>query len=170
MKPRTLEAVSLSQTGFSKYGDVIAVDPDTPSLLINHGHTMRFDDLGKIDVSQQDGFPKISIFRTKTMLQPIVIKIMERHPLSSQTFFPLSNDPYLVVVAEAGELNPSKIRAFIAEPSQGVNYHPGTWHHYSLALNQESDFLVIDRGGPGENTDEITLEEKDHIEISLHVD
>jgi len=27
---------------------------------------------------------------------------MERHPLSSEAFFPLSNRPYLVVVAEKG--------------------------------------------------------------------
>lgn len=86
---------------------------------------------------------------------------MERHPLSSQLFFPLGDNPYLVVVAPQGEFDPQDIRAFVAQPNQGVNYHPGVWHHYSLALNEPSDFLVIDRLSPGErgneNCDEIAI-------------
>ena len=38
-----------------------------------------------------------------------------------------------------------------------VNYHAGTWHHPLLALDGISDFLVIDRAGPGNNCDEVEL-------------
>ena len=92
---------------------------------------------------------------------------MERHPLSSQTFIPLGNSNYLVVVAPAGDLSVDNIQSFLAAPDQGVNYHPGTWHHYSLALNETSDFLVIDRDGPEDNCDEVALTEQDWIEIEL---
>ncbi len=32
-----------------------------------------------------------------------------------------------------------------------MNFRPGTWHHPLLALDQQQDFLVVDRGGKGEN-------------------
>jgi len=64
----------------------------------------------------------------------------------------------MVVVAPAGEFDAGLLRAFIASGTQGVNYARGVWHHYSLALDHEADFLVIDRGGPEKNCDEVFLE------------
>ncbi|NQZ12552.1 MAG: ureidoglycolate lyase, partial [Algicola sp.] len=52
----------------------------------------------------------------------------------------------------------SKIEVCLGSSQQGVNYHTGTWHHYCLALNQHSDFLVVDRGGEGDNCDVVTLD------------
>jgi ureidoglycolate lyase len=40
-----------------------------------------------------------------------------------------------------------------------VNYHRGTWHHYLLALGAPSEFVVVDRVGPGDNCDEQMLAE-----------
>ncbi len=82
---------------------------------------------------------------------------MENHPLSSQTFVPLSGRPYLVVVAPKGDFDPAAIRVFVARG--GVNFARGTWHHFNLALGAPSDFLVIDREGPGDNCAEVTLTE-----------
>ena len=92
---------------------------------------------------------------------------MERHPLGSQAFVPLNGRPYLVAVAAGGELDPARIEVFLAAGDQGVNYAAGTWHHYSLALEAESDFLVIDRAGPGENLDEVELSDADWIEVVI---
>ncbi|OYD55049.1 hypothetical protein CGK74_02250 [Thauera propionica] len=44
------------------------------------------------------------------------------------------------------------------EIDQGVNYLAGVWHHPLLALDAVSDFIVIDRKGPGLNCDEVMLE------------
>jgi ureidoglycolate lyase len=83
---------------------------------------------------------------------------MERHPLSSQAFIPMGQQPYLVVVAPKGEFDINKIEVFLASSNQGVNYHKGTWHHYCLALHQVSDFIVVDRGGAGDNCDVVNLD------------
>jgi ureidoglycolate lyase len=84
---------------------------------------------------------------------------MERHPLSSQAFFPLDGLPYLVVVAEPGDAPwGSRMRAFRAAGNQGVNYRRGTWHHALLALGRACHFLVVDRGGSEENCDEVVVE------------
>jgi ureidoglycolate lyase len=82
---------------------------------------------------------------------------MERHPLGSQAFIPLARQDFVVVVAPAGELAPERIAAFRARGGQGVNFAPGVWHHFLIAL-EEGDFLVIDRIGEGANCDEVALD------------
>lgn len=166
-QPRTLVAQTLTHDGFSAFGDVIAPRESAEQRSINEGHTTRFHDLAELTLNSHDGRPTVNIFRSNPLPLPLRLKLFERHPLSSQAFVPLSQHPYLVVVGPAGDFDLNKLTAFIAAPGQGVNYHPGTWHHYSLALNETSDFLVIDRDGPGDNCDEVLLEEPDWIHIQL---
>jgi ureidoglycolate lyase len=45
----------------------------------------------------------------------------------------------------------------VAQGDQGVNYAPGVWHHPLIAVGEVSDFLVIDREGPGDNCEEFRL-------------
>ncbi len=146
----------LNPEAFLPFGDVITTGTAAEQRLINDGHTVRFHNLAALSLTADKGVPLVSIFRSTPLPLPLKITTLERHPLSSQAFYPLSDKPYLVIVAPAGELREQDIRVFRA-CGQGVNYHPGTWHHYSLALDSISDFLVIDRGGPDENCDEITL-------------
>lgn len=158
-KPLTPEA-------FAPYGDVISAREGVERYPINYGATTRFNDLAAIDTAQDGGRTIVSLFRSQPLVPP-VLKIMERHPLGSQAFMPLNGRPYLVAVAPAGDLDPAKIEVFLASGDQGVNYAAGTWHHYSLALGAESDFLVIDRAGPGENLDEVELAEADWIAVVI---
>lgn len=155
----------LTKEEFAVYGDVVEVNEQANHFSINDGFTKRYNDLAKIDVDSNHGKTLVNIFRSTPLALPIVIKKMERHPLSSQSFIPLGQQPYLVVVAPAGEFNENAIKIFIASSSQGVNYHAGTWHHFSLALNQVSDFLVIDRGGDGDNCDEVLLNVQIRIDL-----
>ncbi|MGB1262128.1 MAG: ureidoglycolate lyase [Cognaticolwellia sp.] len=157
-KIKTLVAKPLTAVGFSAFGDVIEISADAKKIEINQGFTQRYNDLATVDVSDNDGYPLVNIFRSTPLAQPIAIKIMERHPLGSQAFMPLGDNPYLVVVAPKGEFKAESIAVFIASSNQGVNYHKGTWHHFCLALNAESDFLVLDRGGKGDNCDLVELD------------
>jgi ureidoglycolate lyase len=163
MNPSALIAQPLLAKTFAPFGDVLDTkgQPDT----INYGHTMRFDTGATLDLDANHGRSGVSIFRSTPLPDPISIEVMERHPLSSQAFYPLSQNPYLVVVAPKGEFDPVKICAFLAAPEQGVNYHPGVWHHYLLALYGVSDFLVIDRLGPGDNCQETRLSTPLVVEI-----
>ncbi len=148
----------LTSEAFSPFGDVISAEQCEHTFSINYGLTTRFHDLARIDTLAQEGKTSVNIFRSTPMPLPIRIELLERHPLSSQLFYPLSDRPYLVVVAPQGPLFESNIRCFIARGDQGVNYARGTWHHFSLALEDVSDFLVVDRTGPGDNCDEQSLE------------
>lgn len=162
---RLLKPEKLSAAAFAPYGDVIEVSNAKEQRQINYGNTTRFHDLAELDLTNQQGKALVSIFRSTPLPRPIPIKVMEVHPLSSQAFVPLNDRPYLVVVAGKGEhFQPEDVRAFVAQPQQGVNYHRGCWHHYSLALEEVSDFLVIDRDGPGHNCTEVHLKEEIYID------
>jgi ureidoglycolate lyase len=156
----------LSRTAFAPYGDVIEVSDDNERIAINYGLTERHHKLAAPDVAEGKGWPMISIFRSQPIQLPFKIQVMERHPLGSQAFMPLSGNRYLVVVAPAGDLDVTLLRAFLVAPNQGVNYHKGVWHHYCLALQERSDFLVVDRGGEGQNCDEVKLGDDHSVTIA----
>jgi ureidoglycolate lyase len=152
-----LKPKPLTREAFAPFGDVIETE-DAESYLINEGTTERFHDLAKVELG--GGRALINIFRAQPRPSPIAIRMMERHPLGSQAFIALERRPFLVVVAPRGAPpEGAALKAFITDGNQGVNYHPGVWHHPVLALVQETDFLVIDRGGLGANCDEVPLPE-----------
>ena len=59
----------------------------------------RFDAMSPVDVEEAGGQPIISLFRGTRRPNPIEIHLLERHPLGSQAFMPLSQYDWLVVVA-----------------------------------------------------------------------
>jgi ureidoglycolate lyase len=150
----------LSAEAFRPYGDVIEASDAAEHFSINRGEAIRYHDLAAVDVAAEGGRALISIFRARALTLPMKLWMLERHPLGSQAFMPLSPHPYLVVVSFAGPPPaPTQLRCFQATPGQGVNYARGTWHHPLLALNAVCDFLVVDRGGPAQppNCDECDL-------------
>ncbi len=155
-----LSIAPLTADGFAAYGDVIEAE-GRAHYAINAGMAERYSDLAKVDVAASGGRPLISLCRARPVMLPLRLRLMERHPLSSQAFVPLSRSPFLIVVAPAGKVVRSEdIRAFRSNGRQGINYRAGTWHHPLLALNEPADFLIVDRGGDGENCDEIPIDDR----------
>jgi ureidoglycolate lyase len=158
MSDIVLKAEPLTAAAFAPFGDVIEA-AGRAARLINEGTCERFDDLALVDVLADGGRPLISIFRAVARPLPFAVKALERHPLSSQAFYPLDGAPFLVVVAEPGKsVSAGTIRAFRAAGDQGVSYRRNTWHHALLAIGRTSRFLVVDRGGPGENCEEVPVD------------
>jgi ureidoglycolate lyase len=148
----------LTRAAFEPFGDVIELE-GAKQIPINLGTTIRFHDLCNVDVTDEGGRAIVNLFRGQPRTLPFEVKMLERHPLGSQAFVPLDDRPYLVVVAPAGDLDESKIRAFVTRGWQGVNYAKGVWHHPLLALDKVSDFIVVDRSGEGRNLNEQDLSE-----------
>lgn len=151
-----LTAQPLTADVFAPYGDVIAsVGAAEP---MNQGMGQRFRDLAEVDVLSQAGRPAISRVRCLPEHVPVPLRLMERHPLSTQAFIPTDGQRYIIVVAPAGQ--PPKLedfRAFVADGSQGISYGRGIWHHPMIALDKECDFVEVHRGGAGTNCDEVEL-------------
>ena len=145
----------LTAATFVRFGDVI--EARGASETINYGATQKFADLAKIHMGAE-GRAVVHLYRSTPPAYPFALRVMENHPLGSQLFKPLGSRAFLVVVAPRGSFDPQAIEAFVVRPDQGVNIAPGVWHHYSLALGGISDFLVVDRDGPGDNLEEIALD------------
>ncbi len=148
-----LRPLALTAGAFAEFGEVI--EAGGASGLINDGTTRQFADLATIDVTAGGGRPRLSVYRTTPYELPLPIAMLERHPLSSQLFMPLSGQAFLMVVAPAGrDPDPPALCAFVTNGRQGINYRRGTWHHPLIALSGTGDFLVLDREGEGRNCDE----------------
>lgn len=158
MADMVVHAGLLSAEAFAPFGEVIEVE-GRESRWINEDTCRRFDDLARIDVAECGGRPVLSVFEANPRPLPLQIRMLERHPLSSQTFIPLEGRAFLVVVAEDGPTaSAAQLRAYLSSGRQGVNYRRNTWHHPLIALGEVSRFLVIDRGGSGENCEERALD------------
>ena len=155
-----LRVEALCSSAFEAFGEVIEADDRRgASFAINSGSSQRFHDLARLEPGD-GGRLIVSIFRAQPRVLPLAIRALERHAKASQAFMPLCGRPFLVVVAPAGEaVEASLIRAFLATSRQGVNFAPGVWHHPLIALDEQSDFLVIDRDNPSDNCEERMLSE-----------
>jgi ureidoglycolate lyase len=162
----TLPIAPLTKAAFAPFGEVIEAGDVTPKL-INDGFAQRFDGLACIDVTAEGGAVNISLFTASVRRSPVLIKLMERHPLGSQLFMPLNGKPWLVVVCADPRL-PASYRAFSASGQQGVNYARNIWHHPLLVLTDASPFLVVDRAGPGSNLEELRLADADWLALASH--
>lgn len=154
----------LTKAAFGAFGDVIERDPAS-SYETNDGEARRHHDLARIDVGAEDGRVAVSIFQVlKQAALPFHLRLMERHPISSQAFVPLGRSRFVAVVAPRdAQPGAANLRAFLAGPGQGINLHAGVWHHPLIALDT-SDFLVIDRTVSGAPQDQ------DYEEIRLDGD
>jgi ureidoglycolate lyase len=143
----------LSREGFAPFGDVIETD-GARHYPINAGYAERYHDLARIETTAEGGRPLLSIFRAKPFPLPLHIKVMERHPISSQAFMPMGKAKFLIIVAERSKKpEVGDLRAFVTNGRQGINYRPGTWHHPLISLSP-ADYLIVDRKGPGEGHDQ----------------
>jgi len=133
------------------FGDLLAAT-GAPDKLINQGKCARFHDKARLDFS--DGKAGISIFKGEKETLPLALEMVERHPLGSQAFVPMSAEPFLVVVASDDNGVPKTPRAFLTAPGQAINFHRGTWHGVLAPLSKPGLFAVIDRIGSGANLEE----------------
>lgn len=144
----------LAKSAFAPFGEVIETT-GADAIDINQNFARRFNDLAHIDVAHQDGSVNISMASAIPRPQPAAIKLMERHPLGSQIFVSLQDEPWVILVATDPK-DLGTYRGFKARGQQGINYARGTWHHPLLVL-KPGRFLIIDRKGPGYNLEEFWL-------------
>lgn len=146
---RTLRTEPLTAPAFAPFGEVLeAAGP--PDRLINQGLCGRFHDRARLEFGA-DGRAGISIFLAEPRALPCSLEMIERHPEGSQAFIPMTEHPFLVIVADHPEAVP---RAFVTSGAQGVNLHRGTWHGVLTPLAAPGLFAVVDRIGTTPNLEE----------------
>lgn len=144
---RLVQIEPLQADAFAPFGEVLEAEGDFH--LINAGLCKRFHDRAALDFTQ--GRAGLSIFEAEPRILPYHLAMIERHPLGSQAFLPMTAAPFLVIVSEGPKAVP---RAFRSNGAQGINLRRGTWHGVLTPLAAPGLFAVVDRIGPGQNLEE----------------
>ncbi|MGJ8597830.1 ureidoglycolate lyase [Sulfitobacter sp.] len=151
-----LRTEPLTAEAFAPFGDVLECAGE-PDKLINAGLCGRYHDRADLDFGPQ-GRAGLSIFNAQPRSLPYSFNLMERHPEGSQAFIPMTENPFLVIVATDVDGKPGTPRAFLTAPHQGVNFHRGTWHGVLTPLAAPGFFAVVDRIGATANLEEVILD------------
>jgi ureidoglycolate lyase len=150
---RILRTEPLTRDAFAPYGQVIEAE-GAPHYPINSGNCERYHDLARVELGGVHARTLISLLHSRGFALPLDVKLVERHPLGSQAFYPLSANPFLVIVAPDESSTPGTPRAFLTAPGQGINIAMNIWHGVLTPIGPEADFLCVDRGGDGNNLEE----------------
>lgn len=150
----TIKAMPITAEAFAPFGELL-----TPRAradrMINEGRCERHHALATVERSGGEAI--ISIFRSQPVSLPYECTLLERHPLGSQAFMPLHGQPWLSVVAPDDNGRPGAPLAFVIPAGMGINLRAGVWHGVLTPLDEDADFLVIDREGDGVNLEEVRL-------------
>ena len=152
-QPRTITIEPLTRDAYAPFGQVIEVE-GAHHYPINGGMTERYHDLAKVELGGVHPRPLVSIARSQPYALPLTLKMVERHPLGSQAFYPLAQRPFLSIVCPDEGGVPGTPRAFRCAPGQGINMAMNVWHGVLTPLGEVTDFLIVDRGGEGNNLEE----------------
>jgi ureidoglycolate lyase len=153
---RDISIQPLTQVAFEAFGDIISLK-DAPDKLINQGLCGRHHDLAALDFGP-DGRAGISLFDATPRSLPYHLELVERHPEGSQAFLPMTQNPFLVIVAPDEDGAPGRPLAFCTAPGQGINFHHNVWHGVLTPLFAPGLFAVVDRIGNSTNLEEYWFE------------
>ncbi len=152
----TLRPSPLTSEAFAPFGVVIQ-HPGGTGRAINAGSAQRFDLSPDLQLQAADGKAALALFHAQARVFPQTVTMLERHALGSQSFIPLGQRRFVIVVAPAGDApRMEDVRAFITNGEQGITLSPGVWHHALLALDA-GDFVVIERAAGAVDCDEVDL-------------
>jgi ureidoglycolate lyase len=165
MESITIKAQPLNKENFAPYGEVIETE-GARHFGMNDGMLERYYDLAHFDVDHKEGGRVVMSITTctQTSSMPYKVPCIEKHPKGSQAFIPMNESPIIIAVTEPSEtVDLSKLKAFISNGKQGINYNKNVWHIPAICLDKEQQFIILDRGGPGENCDVVNLDDAEII-------
>lgn len=133
----TLTPSPLTAEAFAPFGEVIAIDN---GLRRNH---FKFAFESSVEARE----PSLWVsYPSRVAGDVIEVARLERHPHAAQTFIPIREGRYLVIVCHAaadGSPDVSTLCALIAEADQAVTYRRNVWHHGLTVLDDRTRFAVV---------------------------
>ncbi|KAF9166024.1 Allantoicase [Actinomortierella ambigua] len=154
--------VPITNENFERWGQVVRLpDADPNAVQVNQGTAQKFSHLAKIvntrsaEAVEKHGLKpaeaNVAIFKCYKPVETAMfgIRLLERHPYSSQMFLPMGGDgngSYVVVCAENGEDDKpilATMQAFRCDNTLGINYRPNVWHHPMIVIEKPVQFMTF---------------------------
>ena len=131
----------------------LVVEPISEEAFAPHGtvvrapvHLGRYSYYDALMNTRPNARATLSASRALPKTLPLVGTVMERHPFSSQTFFPLDVARYVVIVAPDGPSDRpdmTRARALVVPGDTAITYAARSWHHPMIALDRPACFSVL---------------------------
>jgi ureidoglycolate lyase len=139
---RGIHARPITREAFAPYGWVL----DAPAS----GNRENF--AGEVANLRSSARANLALARAPLLAPGERLTKMERHPFSTQAFFPLDVERYVVVGAPERDGAPDMARAeaFLVPGTAGIVYRANVWHRPMAVVAGAGVFamLVHDDGGP----------------------
>nr|ODN79211.1 allantoicase [Cryptococcus depauperatus CBS 7841] len=168
----SLDPIPITPENFKPFGHIITTTPSSNHVDTERapdGLTVKHNRLAPVvsTYPQDSGaVTGIAVFRATKKVglersRVFDVRLMERHPYTSQAFIPMGKAEWsgkgeealsvggelLVIVAENGiddRPDPKTVRSFLLPGHQGLSYAPGVWHHPVLVLDSTLDLACIE--------------------------
>ena len=129
---------------FSKFGNIIEKKNASELRSINQGTTTRYHNISELDLESKNGNSGISIFSGLPRDLPIEIKILEKHPVASQSFLPIQNYDWLIVVCDEKNEVPdlSTLICFHVNGDTGITYNKTYYEDRDLVPSEDLMFKL----------------------------
>jgi ureidoglycolate lyase len=130
---KKISTKKLTTKNFSKYGQVIELDkpPKNPNQMKR---------LGSVSIPDfQGGQAVIDVLYSYK--RPLKLPQIEKHSNSTQTFIPLTEGRFLIVVGTG----PKKLMAFVSNGNQGLTLRAGIWHCSPIPIDRSITFTILHR-------------------------
>ena len=125
---------------------VIAARPLTAEAFAPYGQvlqgtgpvTERKEFASRMHNGRPHAKPNMTYMKVLPSTGRVLVRAVERHPFSNQTFVPLNGTQHLVAVcpsAPDGTPEVARLQVFVASGSQAVNYDANVWHAPRTALS-----------------------------------
>lgn len=158
--PRVLTAAPLTPEAFRPFGQVLM-----PASEASH----RSEFAARLENYRINATLNMAFIRAIATREPLVVRTLERHAFSAQSFVPVEGTRYLVVVCPAapgGEPDAERGAAFAAQGDQAVNYAAGVWHAPHAVLDGPGTFIML-RWDVGNDQDTELIEVVPPLAIAL---
>ncbi len=157
----------ITKEAFAEFGELVEAGPGGQAA--NQGTARRIDFTAELASLRPHAKANLALFCTGPQPRPLRLRLVERHPHSSQLFSLLEGSRFLVVVAPSGpdgEPVWERLSAFVCGRGQAVNYRPGLWHHPIFALDGDATLLMLSwEDGTAGDCEERALPEPSTVEI-----
>lgn len=143
---RHLKLQPITAAAFAPFGELITAPPTAP----------RVNFVAPVENRRATARANIAVVHPPVTTLPTRVETMERHPHSTQAFFPLGGCAYLLLVAPGGDAGPELdgAMAFEVPGHVGISYATGTWHMGMTTLGRASIMaLLVHEDGSADDTD-----------------